>query len=137
LGGVQRLGKERIGIGLAQRSEPGFGITRANLAPIEREGPAEPLDQRRGKRTVVILQLRQVGGADRQSRGQLRLLEAMLGPDRPKARSGEEAARRHSAVVVCKLTLRNFANSHWTLLPSRSIPKPCRSPRGHNVREYR
>ena len=66
LRGVHRLGKQRVGIGLAQRGEPGFGISGADLAPVERKGAAEALDQRGGQRAVVVLQLREIGRADRQ-----------------------------------------------------------------------
>ncbi len=47
LRGVHRLGKQRIGIGLAQRRQPRLRLTRANLAPVEREGAREALDQHR------------------------------------------------------------------------------------------
>ena len=66
LRGIERFGEQRIGIGLAQRRQPGFGVARADLAPVEREGAAEPLDQHRGERAVVVLQLREVGRTDRQ-----------------------------------------------------------------------
>ena len=117
LGGIQRFGKQRIGIGFAQGSQPGFGIARANLAPVKREGAAQPLDQPRGQRPVIVLQLREVRGADRQPCGQLSLLKAMLGTDGPQARSGKQAARCHncpfgplalSLPKGCSVLLRGF-----------------------------
>ena len=83
LRGIERFVEQRIGVGFAKRGQPGFGIAGANLPPVERKGAAQPFDQCRCQRPVVILELRQIGCADRKARGQLRLLEAVFGTNGP------------------------------------------------------
>ena len=75
---VEGFRKQRIGIGLAQRRQPGLALTRPNLAPIERKGSRQPLHQRRSQRPVIMLQLRQVRSGYPQQLAHRRLIKPPL-----------------------------------------------------------
>jgi hypothetical protein len=80
--GRHGFAEQRIGIDLAHGDRQPLAVGIGNVLPVEGEQPRQPLHQRGRERAVVILELREIGGADRQSPCQFRLAQGMGLPQR-------------------------------------------------------
>lgn len=112
LGRVHWFGEQRIGVGLTQRGQPGLAFARADLAPVERKGTAQPLDQSGGEGAIVMFQLREVGRADSQQLPHRRLVKPPLRAQRLQSLSREYSALGHGETSSASPRLRVNQSDH-------------------------
>ena len=119
------LRKQRVCVGLAQRRQTQFSRVGGDRLPVERKHGGQTLENRCRQRALVVFQLREVAGAQRQRPREISLAHPAVRPESGQPFSGEyPSGSRHSPrdnLQKSGSQVRKFASSHWTGVPMTLI----------------
>ena len=91
----KHLAQHRIGGGIAQGGKHRLDPVGSEVLPFDRKALLQPIGQRRGQGALVILDLREIGGADPQKRCHLALAQLSRDAKSLELFACKQAASRH------------------------------------------